>query len=122
MTHLGFGLREGQREEELRLVPAPVDTLSLWGCLLSSSWLPGTAWLAGTFTCWHQVVRQLSRQGQERRVCVSWASWRKKAMGIQGHRTSFLSGEKGLELDKVGAAYCGHPYYSQNCALKTGLC
>lgn len=51
------------------------------GCLLSSSWLPGTAWLAGAFTCWHQVVRQLSRQGQERRACVSWASWRKKALG-----------------------------------------
>lgn len=46
---LGFRVREGRREEKLRLVPALVDTLSLWGCLLSSSWLPGTAWLVGAF-------------------------------------------------------------------------
>lgn len=49
VAHLDFRLREGRREEKQRLVPAPGDTLSRWGCLLGSSWLPGTAWLAGAF-------------------------------------------------------------------------
>lgn len=41
-------------------------------------------------------------------------------MGIRGHRTSFSSGEKGLELDKVRAACCGHPYYTRIVRLKLG--
>lgn len=95
MAHLDFRLREGRREEKQRLVPAPGDTLSRWGCLLRGSWLPGTAWLAGAFhllALGSQAVEQ-----EERRVCPSYASSRDKAPRIHLTQCFFLGGEKGLE-------------------------
>lgn len=113
----GLQAKGGTKGGEAKVCPRPCRHSIPLG-LFAQQQLASRNCLAGR--CLHLLApgSQAVEQAGTGVKCVNCASSREKAIRIHGHRASFLGGEKGLELDKVVVAYCGHPYYSRIVHLK----